>query len=356
MFSGMNHRQLIARIALFGLIICPLAVAEESFPPPGELPPIKQLPDPFLFSDGSRVKSTEDWSRRREQIKSQLLYYEFGRMAPPPGNVKGTEISSKTNDSGVTLKEIQLKMGPDDKVSAHLFLTIPSGTGPFPAIVKGDLCWGRIKPEIVADVIKHGYILAEFDRTEFAPDSKDRSKGVLVAYPNQDWGDLAAWAWGFSRCIDYLASRADVDAKKIIVTGHSRGGKAALLAGAMDERVALTVPNGSGCGGAGCYRVNPPKTETLANITDHFPNWFTPRFAEFVGKVDQLPFDHHELKALVARTRLALNRCLGRYLGQSDRHRANLSRGEGRFRFSGRGRKDRDPFPRGGSRPEWRRL
>lgn len=308
----MNHRHVTEFIALFGLIACSMAcAAEEQFPPAGELPQIKQLPDPFLFPDGSRVKSAADWSRRREQIKSQLLYYEFGRMAPPPGNVKGTEVSSKSEDSGATAKEIRLTMGPDEKVRAHLFLTIPPGKGPFATIIKGDLCWGRIKPEIVSEVIKHDYILAEFDRTDFAPDSKDRSKGVFVAYPNEDWGDLGAWAWGFSRCVDYLITRDDVDVKQIVVTGHSRGGKAALLAGATDERVALTVPNGSGCGGAGCYRVNPPKTETLAIITDHFPNWFTPRFKEFVEKVDRLPFDHHELKALVAPRALLSTDALG---------------------------------------------
>jgi acetyl esterase/lipase len=91
-----------------------------------------------------------------------------------------------------------------------------------------------------------------------------------------------------------------VDRQHIAVTGHSRGGKAALLAGALDERIALTAPNASGCGGAGCYRVLGEKSEDIAAITNRFSYWFHPRLKEFVSHVDQLPFDQHSLKALVA--------------------------------------------------------
>src|SRR6185437_1970277 len=127
-----------------------------------------------------------------------------------------------------------------------------------------------------------------FDRTAVAPDKNDRSTGVYPLYPGYDWGALAAWAWGFSRVMDYVSTRQDVDRAKIIVTGHSRGGKATLLAGALDERVALTVPNGSGAGGGGCFRVQYPLTETLQAIETRFPYWFAPQFAQFIGHVDQL--------------------------------------------------------------------
>jgi len=265
-----------------------------------QLPSIPQLPDPFLFPDGSRVKTAADWRRRREQIKQLVLYYEYGHPAPDPKNVKGEVVSSAPDPSGGTAKQVHLTMGPDDKVAFDIELTIPTGKGPFPVIIKGDGCWGRVKPEIIADIVKRGYVLAEFDRTHVAPDDKSRDKGVLAAYPEADGGDEAAWAWGFSRVIDYLLTQDFIDKDKVIVTGHSRGGKAALLAGALDERVALTVPNGSGAGGAGCYRVQPPKTEDLERIVTHFPNWFGPHFAQFIGHVDQLPFDQHEVRALVA--------------------------------------------------------
>jgi pimeloyl-ACP methyl ester carboxylesterase len=270
--------------------------------PVDQLPSIPQLPDPFLFPDGSRVKDKADWQRRREQIKQMVLAYEYGHPAPDPGNVKvAQEVWSIRGDvAGSVERVFVLTMGPEGKISISVALTLPPGKGPFPVIVKGDLCWGRVKPEIVADIVKRGYALAEFDRTQIAPDDKTRDKGVLAAYPDSDEGDLAAWAWGFSRVVDYLLTQDNIDKDKIIVTGHSRGGKAALLAGALDERVALTVPNGSGAGGAGCFRVQPPKTEDLQKIATRFPNWFGPRFHEFIDHVDQLPFDQHEVRALVA--------------------------------------------------------
>jgi hypothetical protein len=271
-------------------------------PGPDSLPSVKDLPDPFQFKDGARVKTPQDWPRRRAELIELILGYEYGRLPSATTTVNPEEVlpARKNDATGATERSLVLTMGPDAKVSTHLFLTIPPGAGPFPVIVKGDLTWGRVKPEIVAEIIKHGYILAEFDRTEIAPDKKDAAGGIRPLYPDADWGTLAAWAWGFHRVVDYLVTRADVDAGKVVVTGHSRGGKAALLAGALDERVALTVPNGSGCGGCGCYRVQPPKTEDIAAITSHFPYWFGPRVPEFVGHVDQLPFDQHEVRALVA--------------------------------------------------------
>jgi hypothetical protein len=281
--------------------------AGTQLPGPEAYPSVKELPDPFLFKDGSRVKTPQDWPRRRAELLELILGYEYGRLPTAATTVNPEEVlpARKDDATGATEHSLVLTMGPEAKVSTHLFLTVPAGSGPFPVIVKGDftkgdLYWKRVKPEIVANIIKHGYILAEFDRTEIAPDKKDAPGGVRPLYPEADWGTLAAWAWGYHRVIDYLVTRADVDAKKVVVTGHSRGGKAALLAGALDERVALTVPNGSGCGGAGCYRVQPPKTEDIAAITKNFPYWFSARFPEFIGHVDQLPFDQHEVKALVA--------------------------------------------------------
>lgn len=91
-----------------------------------------------------------------------------------------------------------------------------------------------------------------------------------------------------------------VDASRIAVVGHSRGGKAALLAGATDERIALTCANASGAGGAGCFRLTGPGAESLADVVRAFPHWFSPNLAQFAGREDALPFDQHFLKALIA--------------------------------------------------------
>jgi hypothetical protein len=297
---------------LLTLIIAIPAVSAgaENPPPVDRLPSIPQLPDPFLFPDGTRVKTRADWERRREQIKALILDYEYGH--PPTAQVKvSAKQSTVIKDEKMTVYKYVLSIGPDKKIATNLILTLPAGKGPFPVIVKGDLCWKPVKPEIVQEVVARGYALAEFDRTMIAPDSKDRTQGVLAAFPEADEGDLAAWAWGFSRVIDYLVTREEIDKGKIIVTGHSRGGKAALLAGALDERAALTVPNGSGAGGAGCFRIAGPKVESLERIVNHFPNWFGPNFAQFIGHVDQRPFDQHEVRALVAPRALLNTDALG---------------------------------------------
>jgi hypothetical protein len=270
-----------------------------------QLPVIQQLPDPFLFADGSRVKTREDWARRREELKALILYYEYGRM-PPPAPVTAKELASQANAAwGAVEKQLLLSTGPEGKLQVRLDLTIPApGRGRMPVIVKGDLCWGKVAEKAsentVKEIIRRGYVLAEFDRTQFAADSKDRSVGVYPLYPEYDWGAESAWAWGFHRVVDYLLTCDFTDPKHIAATGHSRGGKAALLAGALDERIALVAPNGSGAGGAGNFRIVHPKAETLERIVTHFPFWFTPRFATFIGKEDRLPFDQHELRALCA--------------------------------------------------------
>lgn len=281
-------------------------------PAADELPVIADLPDPFVFNDGKRVESRDNWEKRRAELKELVQYYQFGHLPPPLPLAKPVEIETRTSAaSGAIEKRLVLKIGKDDALRTTLDLTIPSGKGPFPVIIRGDLCWGKLKPEILAEAVKRGYMVAEFDRTEIAPDHKTTRTGLYPLFPEHDPSAMAAWAWGYHRVIDYLVTLEVVDKGKIIVTGHSRGGKATLLAGAMDERIALTNPNNSGCGGAGCYRYQAPKSEDIAVITKNFPHWFCPRFRDFVGKVDRLPIDQHSIKSIVAPRALLTTEALG---------------------------------------------
>jgi hypothetical protein len=275
-------------------------VKKASFPTVDKLSAIAELPDPFLRADGTRLKKPDEWPQQRKALLAAVLHYEYGPLPPVSDNVTAKELSSKRIEAtGATEKELLLSMGPNHAIQTHVILTIPDGKGPFPAIIRGDLGWGRVAAAIVEHIVKRGYILADFSRVEIAPDSAER-KGVYEAYPDYQGGRLAAWAWGYHRVLDYLSTLDVVDKKHIAVTGHSRGGKTALLAGATDERIALTVPNNSGCGGAGCYRLQADKSEDIAAITKNFPFWFDPHFTDFIGKIDRLPFDQHTVKALVA--------------------------------------------------------
>jgi endo-1,4-beta-xylanase len=148
-----------------------------------------------------------------------------------------------------------------------------------------------------------GYGVAELNLNEVAIDNKDRARtaGIYKLFDDKiDCGALMAWAWGMHRVIDAIETDVRIDPKKIVVTGHSRYGKACLLAGAFDDRIALTVPSHSGTAGASPYRFIYAKNEQLHNIVGAFPYWFRPDFNQFVNKVERLPFDQHELLALVA--------------------------------------------------------
>ena len=262
-----------------------------------------ELPDLFTFEDGRRVRNAADWPARQQELRDLILDIQYGRL-PPPAAVQGalTLEEAAPQAEGARRLLCELTLGIKPALRLQLELRVPAGKGPFPVVLNGDACWGGPSDEIAREVLRRGYILAVFDRTIVAPDAADpgRTQGLYAAYPEEAFGALAAWAWGYHRCVDFLSTVGTVDAAHIAITGHSRGGKAVLLAGATDERVALTVPNDSGCSGAGCYRWQGPKSETLADIVSRFPYWFAPRLAEFVGREAELPFDQHSLKALVA--------------------------------------------------------
>lgn len=306
-----------------------LGAAAKRMPPDG-LAVQSDLPDPLTFVDGSKVRDGADWSRRRQELIGLIQAYEYGELPPVGGKVtaapdqwvpidrrpdiQGERAEQPTEPpAGTQTQELRLSMGPEGKVSTHLILTIPPHKEGqrLPVIVRGDLCWGRAAPAIVAMVMERGYTLAEFDRTEIVPDKNEHSAGLCLAFPDGNFGAIAGWAWGYSRVIDYLVTRDDIDSTHIAITGHSRGGKATLLAGALDERIALVNPNNSGCGGAGCFRFQADKSEDIAAILKNFPFWFEPHFGEFIGKVDRLPFDQHSVKALVAPRALLTTEGLG---------------------------------------------
>lgn len=292
--------------------VCVMAAPPSSLPWLDKLPANKELPNPFLFNDGTAVKSKEEWGKRRAEILEAVQFYQYGTLPPAPGNTRAVEIINHNFYTlGASHRQYRVTCGPESRISFTLDLLLPKGKGPFPVILRGDWCWGKLKDEIAEEVLKRGYIVADLNRCELAPDNKSREAGIYTVWPDSDAGSVAAWAWGFHRAVDVLVGMEFVDKEKITVTGHSRGGKAALLAGATDTRVALTVPNNSGCGGAGSYKFQAAKSEAIENITKNFPFWFKPGFTEFIGHIDQLPIDQHYVKALCAPRALLSTEALG---------------------------------------------
>jgi len=114
------------------------------------------------------------------------------------------------------------------------------------------------------------------------------------------WGTIGAWAWGFSRVMDWVETRPELDSRRVAVIGHSRGGKTALWAAAQDERFAMGISNNSGCGGAKLNNFDCPKSEHINQILHNFPNWFCLNYRAWIGRDAEIAHDSDDLLRLIA--------------------------------------------------------
>ncbi|MBU9722587.1 MULTISPECIES: hypothetical protein [Bacillaceae] len=255
---------------------------------PSELPILDHLHNPFEFLEGSKVKDHHDWSKRKEELKSLIQHYQYGFFPESP-------IVAAVR-SGNTLT-INLELG-ERKAAFDATISFPENQdGPFPVVIHtGQLDESVFHPR--------GYALIYFTPKDVALDDKSKREGAFYQlYPNTKAGNLVAWGWGYQRVIDALEAIPEIDKDQIVITGHSRFGKSALVGGIFDERVAITVPASSGLVGAGNYRYfyeNEGANEKIENIVGFAPHWFTELFGEFVSEPRRLPFDQHEVLSLIA--------------------------------------------------------
>ena len=334
----------------------PIATGRPNLPGVAELPSRPALPDVMVMNDGTKVTTRRQWERRREEMRHLLSYYAVGHMPPPPRNVTGREIATElVLDGTVRYRLIRLRFGPKEQLGFDVGVFAPVTGGPFPAVIlqggtpplgtvlprlppgpnqgKGENVLlmvgplpsaapapeaargGRTPPTAAAfateraDVFRRGYALVLFNPNDCAEDTTlrnldgswaFRNTRFFPAYPGYDWGILAGWAWGASRVADYLEQDKAIDSGKLIITGASRNGKAAMIAAAFDDRL-MGAPVVTGGGGVGAYRfAGPRRSETLDIMELKYPNWFSPNLHQFRGQLEKLPFDQHWFLALAA--------------------------------------------------------
>ena len=278
--------------------------AAPAFPAVDEAKSLETLPNPFEFSNSTKqVKKFKDWEKRRAEIVRELQHYEIGEK--PMVDKKDIEA---TIDNGTLVVKVT-RNGETLELSAKI--TYPEGEGPFPLMI------GASNNALPRQFFTERKI-AQLNFSERQVNSYSQMGGFGGGGQKKDRGDYefdrlypelvdngaySMWAWGVSRLIDGLEivgeEASKIDMKHIGITGCSYAGKMALWSGAMDERIALTIAQEPGGGGAAAWRVSQTlgKVENLGATDEH---WFMKSMWDWKDEnVSKLPYDHHELCALV---------------------------------------------------------
>lgn len=308
--------------------------------------PDYQLPDVLTRFKGGKVKTEKVWfKKQRPDILKWFTEEIYGKV---PGKLDISEVKVwETADDALKGLAVRRQLSlffrkADRTFEVNVLMYLPKDKKKSPVFLAYNfsgnhtICddpnirltesWVADKPSIgiinnqvteqsrasdseswpVEEILKAGYGLVTLYYGDIDPDKNDFSDGVHPFFyqGNQskprfnEWGSIAAWAWGLSKVMDYLETDPDVDARKVAVLGHSRLGKTALWAGATDPRFAMVISNESGCGGAALSRRK--FGETVQIINTSFPHWFCDNFVKYNDNEDLLPVDQHMLLALIA--------------------------------------------------------
>ena len=302
------------------------------------------LPDPLIAQDGSKISSKQEWiKKRRPEVLSMFEKQMYGIAPAAPEELKFIVFDHDSSALGGKAIRKQVAIYIPGKTDYHLLdllMYLPKNAikpvplflglnfqgnhavNPDPAIRLSDKwVWigaggsvenhpteksrGAVSSRWpVGMILQKGYGVATVYAGDLDPDYFDDFKnGVHALYPDlqnreDNFSTIGAWAWGLSRCMDYFEKDSEIDANKVAVIGFSRMGKAALWAGAKDERFALVISNESGGGGAALSKRK--VGEDLARLNNGNPHWFSKSFRQFNDNEEALPFDQHMLISLIA--------------------------------------------------------
>ncbi|MFG1868059.1 glucuronyl esterase domain-containing protein [Micromonospora arborensis] len=266
--------------------------AVSGLPDVGALPTNAKLPDPFKKLNGATITTKSDWRCRRAEIKELAEKFVFGEKPAKPATVTGTV--STTN---ITVNVSH--NGRSSSFSARVEL--PSGTGPFPAVV----VVGGFGAD-TATIKAAGAAVISYDPLavgrEGTPRNNKQGAFYTIYGSSSSTGLLAAWGWGVSRIIDVIEQSGNTILKPdaMGVTGCSRYGKGAFAIGVFDQRIALTMPIESGSAGVPIFRGIPGEgAQSLSSAYGEQP-WLGDAFGSFTGSPNRLPVDTHEMVAMVA--------------------------------------------------------
>ncbi|AKD58308.1 glucuronyl esterase domain-containing protein [Spirosoma radiotolerans] len=301
-----------------------------------------KLPNPLINASGKAIKTRAEWATRRIELLQLFAENVYGKTPKQTVRLRfqTTSVDSSALNGLAIRKLISIKFVDYPKLpSIDVLLYVPKGRKAAPVFLGLNFCGNHcVTTEAdlplstrwmmsgtgdvsvnnkatekargmqerrwpISMILKRGYAVATAYYGDLEPDYPEGwhagIRSVLGDTTRADnWGAIGAWAWGMSRILDYLQTDPAIDAKRVISIGHSRIGKAALWAGAQDDRFAAVIANESGEGGAALSRRWYGETVERLNIS--FPHWFCERYKTYNKRVDDLPVDQHELLALVA--------------------------------------------------------
>ena len=294
-----------------------------------------KLPDPLVLNNGKRVTTAKVWwNERRPQLLELFDREILGRVPAHLPAVTWKVVSTtqeKNGDIPVIVKtlvgHVDNASDPSIPVDIDVTLTTPANAkGPVPVMMELTFSRqflasiARMIPEMAPgaqasqgptwqqQLLQRGWGYAEYVPTSIQPDNGAGLVQGIIGLANHGqpraldgWGALRAWAWGASRVLDYFETDPAVDAHQVGITGHSRYGKAALVAMAYDPRFAIAYISSSGEAGAKLYRHR--FGEEIGNIAGASEyHWMAGNFLKYDGPltVADLPVDAHELIALCA--------------------------------------------------------
>jgi len=300
-------------LLLTSILVCVFLTNCQNDDPDKSLYP--KLPNPLITEAGQKVRNISTWENtRRDEILNIFTDSVYGR-APRAGEYisSSSVVSSVSIANGTAVQKlVQISIeGPNE---THTFLApvyLPNSEEKVPVFVLinhrtpiyGSSSTIGFFP-LDSIILPRGYGAAVINDVDVADDNWRDMKykeGIIDAFNlngRNDWKTIAAWSFAASRLIDYLETDPDVDASRLAVIGHSRGGKASLWTGAQDERIALTCVNDAGCTGDALARR--AQGETIQAINKSFPHWFTDKYRDYNDQDKFLPFDQHQLLSLLA--------------------------------------------------------
>lgn len=285
--------------------------------------PYPELPNVLVMKRGEKVATAKQWPARLQEIREDFDREIYGRVPSKVPAVTWTMKSTRQDTIGdipvitkTLVGHVDNSTFPQVAVDISLTLSIPANSaGSIPVVMELGFVfpsWFRVPeptgPSWKQQVLAKGWACAVILPTTVQPDHGAGLKEGIIGLTNQgrdrlpeDWGALRAWAWGVSRAIDYFETDPAIDAKRIAIEGHSRFGKAAAVAMAYDQRVAIGFISSSGEGGLKLHRRNYGElVENVAAASEY--HWMAGNFIKYAGPLNwnDLPIDAHMLVAMCA--------------------------------------------------------